>query len=509
MSDVALLFPPLWYFAAVPADLSHTAGRLQELGLSTFAWDGSAAYTRHHFREQIAPLRHRETYGTPRHLDTTAAWYAAARRLGARFGAEVGPRHLRFPDIDESHVPRALERGRDLFRNPALPVLQDIVERIVRTPPAVVAIALVHPDQRVQVVTLSALLREAGYRGTLVWYGELEDVFAPSDFAPDLLGRHRIHDWVDGVVIGDAGDALAALARGEAVVPNYLRRGDTALPPRHRQPLTSPPVFDFVEADAHPFPTPVVDLRLGRGCPWGRCRFCGIQAHHPGYRAGPIERVVEGMRRAHRTLGSTFFRIRDDLLTPVQLRRLGEATRALDFRPRWMARARFSAGLTRGALEAASAGGLEELWLGLESAVPRVRESMDKGVPQVEIERILREGAALGLRLRALCLLGYPGETADEADATVQFLEDHQHELTAFSITPFQAVRSAPLAPSWERPDAGDRLDVVFPSPPDAAGPAAVARNADRIRALVEALDSREHGPDPAHRWWASTARNP
>lgn len=504
MTDVALLFPPMWYYAAVPADLSCTAGSLAAAGLSWWAWNGSAAFTRFQFGEAVAALRQPGVLGTPRHEGATASWYHQARTLGVQFGADVGPRHLRFPDLPAGQIFPALARGLDLFRNPALPLLGQIVDRVLADPPRVLAIAVVHPDQLVQALALTSLLRERGFQGVLVWFGTLEDVLAPTDFAPDLLGDHGVYRWLDGVVLGDAGDALVALARGDATVPNLLRPGSATLPARHLDPLDTPPAFDFVQPADHPFPTPVVDLRLGRGCPWGRCRFCGIQAHHPTYRAGPIDAVVQGMLRAHDALGSTVFRVRDDLLTPVQLRRLGEATSVLPFRPRWSARARFSAGLTRAALQAAQAGGLEELSIGLESAVPRVRALMDKGVEQPIVERVIADCHALGIRLRLLCMVGYPGETEVEASATLAFLEANLGRIAGCSISPFTLVRSAPLAADGPRPAALDRLDAVLPSPATSLSAAVLDGLRPRMLALAEALHPQGFGPDPTHRWLAA-----
>jgi hypothetical protein len=200
--------------------------------------------------------------------------------------------------------------------------------------------------------------------------------------------------------------------RGHAEVPGLLapRWGLAGRPAaRPGEDLRALPPLDpgLVCPDAYPFPAPVIDLRMSRGCPWNRCAFCAITAHQAGYRARPVPAVVRDIDGAHRALGASFFRFRDDLLTPRQLRELAGALPALGFRPRWTARARFEANLTRDTLAAAAAAGLEELWLGLEAASPRVRDRMDKGVSQPVVERVLRDAAELGIRVRILCMVGY------------------------------------------------------------------------------------------------------
>ena len=100
----------------------------------------------------------------------------------------------------------------------------------------------------------------------------------------------------------------------------------------------------------------------------------------------------------------------------------------------------------REVLAQAHAGGLRELWLGLEAATPRVRSLMRKGVGQRVVERVLIDADEVGVRVRALCLLGHPGETEAEVRETLAFLEQHMFRIAHAALTPFQLMRSAPLA---------------------------------------------------------------
>ncbi|HMY59299.1 MAG TPA: hypothetical protein PK472_13640, partial [Pseudomonadota bacterium] len=128
-----------------------------------------------------------------------------------------------------------------------------------------------------------------------------------------------------------------------------------------------------------------------------------------------------------------------------QLLQLSLVASQLPFAIRFSVRSRFEPDLTADVLAAAHAAGLEEIWLGLESAVPRVRTLMKKGVDQPVVERILKDASQIGIRVRALCLLGYPGETADETRATIDFLDEHQHELASCALTPFLLMRRSPI----------------------------------------------------------------
>ena len=525
---LALLWPPLWYYTSVPADLTETGGFLAARGVPVRAWDLSAGLSHHLLGASPAfqALRRRETYlDPPAHQAAVASFERAGLEISRRHRVRYGLRSLTFPDIDEAHVAGAWKVGLDPRRNPALAYLRRAAGQILADQPALIAIGLGYPEQRVQALTLGRLLRELGHRGPVVLYGSLQDEIAPEDFADDLVGapRHLIFRDIDGVILGEAESALLALwqeATGQArpaSIPNLLRPGG-ARPIRHTEDLaTLPPAsFELVDPEIYCTPTPVVDLRLGRGCPWGRCAFCAIQAHQPGYRASPAQRVAESMMAAHTRLGTRYFRIRDDLVTPRQLRELAAAIAALPFRPRWSARVRFEEALGLDTLRLARAAGLDELWIGLESASARVRATMDKGVAQATIHRVLDDASALGIRLRLLCMLGFPGERLEEAAQTVDLLLARRARIAAASISPFQLMRRSPMAAEPDKhglqllPDSlprSARLRFTLPATwPGRFSREELAPLARRIEQELLPSLKRELVPDAAHGWIAATA---
>lgn len=572
MAQVSLVFPPHWYYACVPADLLYTGSQLRARGLAVRCLDLHAELLADLLRpgSSFAALRQPATYTEPdRYQSVSAAVDAECLAVSERFQVDFSFYSLAFPGVDEGAVPQALAVGLDPRRNPALPTLQAAVRRLLAEPadpsaassdraPAeahLIAVALVHPGQLVQALTFGRLLRQAGFRGFLVVYGAHEDVLAPEDFAPDLMPQpgeplHRLFDDFDGVIVGEAETALLALAealagqRAAESVPSLLcPRWGLLRPRRGQEDLRALAAADFslIDGSLYPFPTPVVDLRLSRGCPWGKCTFCAIAMHQEGYRSRPTAAAVSEILAAQQQLGARFFRFRDDLLTPRQLRELATELAALPAsrRARFSARARFEPGFTRELLQQAAAAGLQELWLGLESAVPRVRDLMKKGVAQPVIERILVDAADAGIRVRALCMLGYPGETAAEIRQTFAFLARVEPLLASVSMTPFFLMRRAPMgqAPAafglteltgaellgiGPPPRAPDAPDVLGPDPvprherlrfalraqwPGALTPAELASLIDECAALLgPELVAKSGGPSLAHAWLHASA---
>ncbi len=485
---VTLCFPPHWYYAAVPADLVYTGAFLRSHDIPVRALDLSAGLLHHHLQRVpgFAALRTRSTYQSAG-LYTQASQQveSALEAVSARYRCEYGFPALRFSGVDCDHVPTAQAVGLSLSRNPALPLLQRSISAMVQDDPALVAVALVHPDQVVPTLALGRLLRAAGYRGFLCIYGAHEDVLSPEDLLDDLLPLpgeplHRFFDDFDGAIIGESESALlalhTALCDGQPLssVPSLLapKHGVSSVTARGREKMRglSPPDFSLVDASIYPYPEPLIDIRMSRGCPWNRCTFCAITMHQEGYRALPVSDVTPSLVAAHRRLRASFFRFRDDLLTPKQLGQLSQAVSQLPFGIRFSVRSRFEPDLTADVLAQAHAAGLEEIWLGLESAVPRVRELMQKGVEQPIVERILKDASAIGIRVRALCLLGYPGETQAELRETIDFLDRHQRELTSCALTPFLLMRRSPIGADptrfgvTVRPDPRPRHERLRPS---------------------------------------------
>ena len=496
MGRVSLVFPPHWYYACVPADLLYTGSQLRARGLAVRCFDLHAELLRDLLSRgpAFAALRDPASYVEPdRYQRMSDAVDAECAAVSARHQVDFSFYNLSFPDLDEGAIPQALAVGLDAARNPALPTLRAAVQRLLQAsgdPPEseLIAVALVHPGQMVQTLTLGRLLRQAGYRGFLALYGAHEDVLAPEDLVPDLLPRpgeplHRLFDDFDGVIQGEAETALCDLAaalagqRPRQSVPSLLcpRWGLNAPTGRGQENLRELAAADFslIDPALYPYPTPVVDLRLSRGCPFAKCTFCAIAMHQEGYRSRPTSAAPAEIQAAQQQLGARFFRFRDDLLTPRQLRELSAELKALppSRRPRFSARARFEPGFTREVLQEAAAAGLEELWLGLESAVPRVRELMKKGVTQPVIERILGDAYDAGIRVRALCMLGYPGETAAEIRETFAFLARVEPLLASVSMTPFFLMRRAPMAQAPAR----FGLTLIGQGPPAAAAASADA----------------------------------
>ena len=84
------------------------------------------------------------------------------------------------------------------------------------------------------------------------------------------------------------------------------------------------------------------------------------------------------------------------------------------------------------------------LLLGLDSASPSVVKRIGKGTDPTHMSRILRDSAAAGLWNHVFFFFGFPGETLDDAQETVNFLYAHGNSIHSAAFGTFLLERYSP-----------------------------------------------------------------
>jgi radical SAM superfamily enzyme YgiQ (UPF0313 family) len=170
-----------------------------------------------------------------------------------------------------------------------------------------------------------------------------------------------------------------------------------------------------------------------RGCPYD-CGFCGAAwSANPDIkiRVRRPENIIGELDQLHEKYGVTAFRFVDDLFLGVRDvikehmkvfadHRIGE-------RYVWDATGRINIldRLTDHDLEVLVGNGLREVALGIESGSHRMLKAMDKRITTEMTERVIRRLVAHGIGVKGYFILGYPGETREDLQATVR----HIHRL--------------------------------------------------------------------------------
>ncbi|MGW0778302.1 B12-binding domain-containing radical SAM protein [Streptomyces sp. NPDC002835] len=169
-----------------------------------------------------------------------------------------------------------------------------------------------------------------------------------------------------------------------------------------------------------------------RGCPYN-CTFCGAAVSaNPDVkiRVRDPENIIGELDELHDEYGVTAFRFVDDLFlgaSRVIKEQMEAFTRhRIGERYVWDATGRINVlnRLTDTELEGLVANGLREVALGIESGSDRILKDMDKRIDAKMTEHVARRLVTHGIGVKGYFILGFPGETQEDLDATVRHIRN-------------------------------------------------------------------------------------
>ncbi|MFJ2566561.1 B12-binding domain-containing radical SAM protein [Streptomyces sp. NPDC087568] len=198
-----------------------------------------------------------------------------------------------------------------------------------------------------------------------------------------------------------------------------------------------------------------------RGCPYN-CTFCGAAwSANPDVqiRVRSPENVIGELDSLCAQYGVTAFRFVDDLF--LGAKRVIDDQMAAFTRQRigeryvWDATGRINVldRCTDQELETLVTNGLREVALGIESGSDRILTAMDKRINAEMTERVARRLVTHGIGVKGYFILGFPGESLEDLNATVQHVrnlwaiaDQHPGDIRA-SVFEF---RPYPGTPVWQ-----------------------------------------------------------
>jgi radical SAM superfamily enzyme YgiQ (UPF0313 family) len=235
----------------------------------------------------------------------------------------------------------------------------------------------------------------------------------------------------------DLSDLLAALVArkeltGFAGISVPGRPASRPAPPL--TDLDALPYADYRDFPWALYPNRIVPIMTGRGCQWGRCRFCAdvVTSAARSFRSRSLGNVVgEIAEQAHIHDASLFVFLDLKLNSDVALWR-GLIEQMPEILPgaSWTASVhvdtREDNGLTRDDLLAAGRAGLARVTTGLESASARLLKRMAKGTSTERTAAFLHDATRAGISTRLTTIVGYPGEEPEDVLQTARFLTEHE-----------------------------------------------------------------------------------
>ncbi|MBI3184577.1 MAG: B12-binding domain-containing radical SAM protein [Myxococcales bacterium] len=265
--------------------------------------------------------------------------------------------------------------------------------------------------------------------------------------------------YADSLVIGEGERPIVKLAQaigqggGERLkeVPNllYLPEGQKKVCCNAEAPNFRMGEMAFQELAGFPLerylaPDRVVCLRASKGCYWGQCSFCDSY-YGLANDSVQVERVVAEMRHLEDAYGVRHFEFVDQCISPQYLALLSDALLEADLSVRWFCNARTEAGFTSELLERIHRAGNTMIMWGVESGSQRLLKLMRKGVSAEGRLEILRRAAQAGIWNFAYVFFGYPSETHEEAQATIDLIRQNVDIIHAYGRSVFTLGKHSPL----------------------------------------------------------------
>lgn len=357
------------------------------------------------------------------HLEAALSAYGEA---GGRLslGDYVHPRLSVFAPADLERVASGGEPTvfTGYFRDRLLP-------RVEALRPSVIALSVNYRHQVLPAFELAGLLRRRLPSATLVAGGGML-----TSWGEPLRRLGLRFSCLDRIVLGPGEGPLSALALGTAG-DRYLLEGREA---------SFLPDFGFAPLGDYLSPLPVLPLGASRGCYWRRCLFCPeAAAPTHAYSALPPAELPSLMAALSRDYGAKHFHLTDNAVPVPTLRALAEHPLSgigwhgfVRFEP-VLADPGFAASLARG--------GCRMLQLGLESGSPAVLERLGKGTDLAVAGRVLESLRGAGIAAYVYVLLGTPGETQGDAEATLAFLERHAGRIDFLNLAIMNLPRGSAM----------------------------------------------------------------
>src|SRR2546426_24622 len=178
-----------------------------------------------------------------------------------------------------------------------------------------------------------------------------------------------------------------------------------------------------------------LNIVASRGCPY-RCNWCARPIYGDSFHIRSAESVAEEMRELKDTLGAEHLWFADDLfgIKPRWVLELADAVerRAAALPFKMQSRVNLMTEETAGALKRA---GCTEVWMGVESGSQKILDAMDKGT-RVEQAPTARENLQRqGIRACFFLQFGYPGETWEHIQKTIQLVRQTRPDDIGVSVS--------------------------------------------------------------------------
>jgi radical SAM superfamily enzyme YgiQ (UPF0313 family) len=172
-----------------------------------------------------------------------------------------------------------------------------------------------------------------------------------------------------------------------------------------------------------------------RGCPY-HCNWCAKPIWGQRYNSRSPENVVAELKWLKDNFQPDHIRFADDIfgLKPGWIERFARLCREADAIIPFKCLQRADL-INEAVVSALAASGCKTVWIGAESGSQKILDAMDKGDTVQDIVNAARQLKGAGIEVGFFLQFGYPGETWDDVQLTLQMVRDCQPDDIGISVS--------------------------------------------------------------------------
>lgn len=267
---------------------------------------------------------------------------------------------------------------------------------------------------------------------------EIKTVIGGGVFADDLaLGSDNLttlveeYPEVDHAVLGEGEMLFLKLLDGDLAHKRVISLKDLQGESLQMKDVPTPNFLDLDFSNYYH-----LTIEGARSCPF-QCSFCSETIQWGTYRKKPIEVFVDQVTELVERHNSNAFFMGDSLMNPYIQDFAKELInrKAQIYYDGYLRADKPVTNRDRTKFWAHS--GLFRVRLGIESASARVLGTMDKMTTPKVISDVLKSLASAGVRTTTYWIVGFPGETEEDFQETLDFIEEHHRYIYELEAHPF------------------------------------------------------------------------
>ena len=217
-------------------------------------------------------------------------------------------------------------------------------------------------------------------------------------------------------------------------------------PPPPQLDLNKLPIPDFnlIESNNNLKNLTTLDILISKGCPY-KCTFCNEALIWGSYRPKSARRIFEEIKYYVESYGILDYELSDNSFSSSpSIMNAFEKLSDKGIVVQWGGNCRVNE-LNKERISKLHHLGLSRCYFGMESASPQVLALMNKKIDIPYLSELLSICAQNEIRSSVYCMVGYPGETEQDFQKTLEFIKANHVNIHNITISVFNLLMGTPI----------------------------------------------------------------